>query len=271
MSGTRYTDEVAADILKWIAEGTPLRQICRDSPDLPPESTIRSWVRNDTGGFRAKYHEARLLQIDSLADELLCVAYDRSIEPADKRVISENIRWLLSKLAPTRFGDRLLLAGDREAPLRHVHEDMDAALAKMTPAQLNALEEFARSTLAARAGAGVDSAVGSRPERCRGADCRRRAGDFTMAGNMPAIAAAQLASYQTDGRMPRVASTPRTAAACSPHGSARVRAGAVSQRRRGARAPDRKIRCDPKLKVRLTSDKLLITYVLDPRSKAIAK
>src|SRR3954469_16684570 len=117
MNETRYTDDIGAEILKLLSEGSPLRKICRDNPNWPPESTVRSWVKNDTGGFRAKYHEARLLQIDALADELLCVAYDRSIEPADKRVISENIRWLLSKMAPTRFGDKLLLAGDQDAPI----------------------------------------------------------------------------------------------------------------------------------------------------------
>ena len=46
-------------------------------------------------------------------------------------------------MTPTRFGDRLLLAGDQELPIRHLHENMDAALATMTPAQLDALELFA--------------------------------------------------------------------------------------------------------------------------------
>lgn len=145
MNGTRYTDEIAADILKRLSEGTPLRQICRDNPDLPPESTIRSRMKNDTGGFRARYHEARQLQIDSLADELLCVAYSQEIDPADKRVISENIRWLLSKMAPTRFGDRLLVAGEAENPIRVLHEQV--SLEKLSPEQLESLEAFARAML----------------------------------------------------------------------------------------------------------------------------
>ena len=92
------------------------------------------------------------MQIDSLADELLCVAYDQNIDPASKRVISENIRWLLSKIAPTRFGERLLIADDQESPIRHLHENADVTLVKMSPEQLDALERFARTTLVAREG-----------------------------------------------------------------------------------------------------------------------
>ena len=56
--------------------------------------------------------------VDTLADETLVVAYRSDIDPGDKRVITDNIRWLLSKLRPERFGNRLLLAGDRENPIR---------------------------------------------------------------------------------------------------------------------------------------------------------
>ena len=75
MTASRYTPEIADDILTRISEGTPLRQAARDIG--MPESTIREWVRGDVEGFAAKYKEARALQIDAWADEVLVVAYRR--------------------------------------------------------------------------------------------------------------------------------------------------------------------------------------------------
>src|SRR4051812_18144037 len=94
---------------------------------------------------------SRMVMIGKLAPARAC-AYDRSIEPADKRGITENIRWLLSKTAPTRFGERLLVAGDQESPIRHLHESVDAGLAVLSQAQLNALESFAKAMIETRAG-----------------------------------------------------------------------------------------------------------------------
>jgi hypothetical protein len=38
-------------------------------------------------------------RVDCLADELLAVAYDPEIDPADKCVTTENLRWILSRVA----------------------------------------------------------------------------------------------------------------------------------------------------------------------------
>jgi hypothetical protein len=61
-----------------------------------------------------------------------------SIQRAKLRVDSR--KWLLSKLAPKKYGDRQVIAGDPEAPLAHtvtakVALDFDAIKAKLeTPA-----------------------------------------------------------------------------------------------------------------------------------------
>ncbi len=46
------------------------------------------------------------------------------LEPHDKRVRCDNLKWLLSKLAPKKFGERLLVAGDAEAPLQMLHRQV---------------------------------------------------------------------------------------------------------------------------------------------------
>ena len=78
MTDTRHTPELADEVVFRMANGESLRRICRD-PHMPPESTVRSWGRNDTGGFAGDYHQAQLSRVDCLADELLCVAYDQEM------------------------------------------------------------------------------------------------------------------------------------------------------------------------------------------------
>jgi hypothetical protein len=105
MTDSRYTPELAAEICKRVSEGSPLRQVCRDDDIAVLESSVRQWVRDDRNGFAPQFAQARSMQIDCWADEILTVAYREDLDPADKRVITENLRWLLSKLAPTRYGD----------------------------------------------------------------------------------------------------------------------------------------------------------------------
>ena len=80
------------------------------------------------------------MQVDALAEEVIVVAYDPDLDPAEKRVICENLRWLLSKLAPTRYGDRLLVAGDPSSPIEVLHKQ--ANLSDLSSDALDALEHF---------------------------------------------------------------------------------------------------------------------------------
>ena len=140
-NNTRYTPELAADICKRISEGETLRAICRE-PGYPAESTVRGWSRSDLNGFAAQYAQARAMQVDAWADEIMTVVYRPDLDPADKRVISENLRWLLSKLAPTRYGERLLVAGDPANPIEHLHRAVTPALADLSDDALDALQVF---------------------------------------------------------------------------------------------------------------------------------
>jgi hypothetical protein len=146
---SRYTPGMAAEICRRMSEGEPLRQICRD-PDMPPESTVRSWARANTGGFAADYYEARQLQVHAWADEIVLLANRDDLDPQDKRVRIDTLKWLCSKLIPQRYGDRLLHAGDPEAPIQHVHQDISAALDSLSPQQLDDLVRFSQSLAQSR-------------------------------------------------------------------------------------------------------------------------
>ncbi len=150
MTDTRYTRALADEICRRISEGESLRAICREA-GMPSDGTVRGWAREDRDGFGTCYRQARDLQLDFWADEILDIADEANADPRDRQVRIDTRKWLMSKLAPRRYGDRLLHAGDPELPVQHLYDfDLDAAVAKMTPQQLDALEAFTRATLAAQ-------------------------------------------------------------------------------------------------------------------------
>ncbi len=125
-----YNELVADQIVERLSEGLSLRQIC-DAEDMPARSTVLRWVR-DHASFRALYALARELQIDLMADEILDVADDGSNDwmegrngeevvngeaIARSRLRVDTRKWLLSKLMPKKYGDKLELAGDPAAPI----------------------------------------------------------------------------------------------------------------------------------------------------------
>lgn len=121
-----------------MSEGDSLRKICRDNGMA--EATVRQWVRDDREGFAAQYHAARALQVEAWSDQIVEIANREDLDPHDKRVRVDTLKWLMSKLAPRRYGDRLLVAGEAESPLHVIHRQV--SLDSLTDEQLDALERF---------------------------------------------------------------------------------------------------------------------------------
>ena len=135
-----YTPALADTICKRISEGESLRAICRD-PDMPSEGTVRGWAREDRDGFGARYRLARELQLDHWADVIIDIADEGDRDPRDRQVRIEARKWVMSKLGPRWYGDRLLVAGEAENPLRVLHEQV--SVEKLSSDQLSALQAFA--------------------------------------------------------------------------------------------------------------------------------
>jgi hypothetical protein len=144
MRETAYTTELAIEICRRMADGKSLREICRDN-GMPPESTVRGWVLDDRDGFAARYGKARALLVERWADEIIEIADDVQLEPNDRRVKIDTRKWLMSKLAPRRYGDRLLHAGDPDVPIKVDVVD----LGRLSVDELEALEQFTRARLVA--------------------------------------------------------------------------------------------------------------------------
>lgn len=140
-----FTPELAAEICRRIASGQSLRSVCRDEA-MPDRSTVKAWVVNDIDGFSGQYARARELGLEELADETLEIADDSSLDTrkgADGQDLPDHEwmsrsklrvdtrKWLLSKLMPKVYGDRL----DVNATVRRGAGEMtDAELAAIASA-----------------------------------------------------------------------------------------------------------------------------------------
>jgi hypothetical protein len=121
-----FREQTADRICQLIANGQSLRAICSIS-GMPSRKSVLRWLeaRED---FRRQYARAREAQADFFADEILEIADDSRNDWMDRqnpdgsvtRVVDhEHIqrsklridarKWLMSKLAPKKYGDRQTL------------------------------------------------------------------------------------------------------------------------------------------------------------------
>ena len=115
-----YSREIADQICALVAEGHSLRKIV-ETPGMPCRQTVVYWLY-DYPEFREKYEIARILQAEFWSHEILEIADDSTgdfiiNEHGDRVVDHENInrarlrvdtrKWLLSKLLPKKYGDRV--------------------------------------------------------------------------------------------------------------------------------------------------------------------
>lgn len=111
-----YTPALATEICERLAAGESLLSICR-SEHMPSDASVRRWVIEDIQSFSSEYARARDLGLEHCAEEIIAIADDRSDDPKSRQVRLDARKWYLSKIAPKRYGDRLELAGDPEAPV----------------------------------------------------------------------------------------------------------------------------------------------------------
>ena len=148
MTQTNYTREIADTICARMSEGESLRSICR-SPGFPSEGTVRGWAVRDHDGFGERYRAARSLLVEYWVDQILDIADEPDLDPRDRQIRVHTRQWLMSKLSPRRFGNKLELSGDPEHPLQVLHKQV--SLADLTNEQLEVLDRFCESLIEAKA------------------------------------------------------------------------------------------------------------------------
>jgi hypothetical protein len=135
---SKYTPEIAQEMCNLLAEGVPLREICRKE-GFPAWQTVYDWmVRDDQavasgGGVGLSIAIARAREIgqDAIAEQIwldMIAEPERILSEGGGRVDSGYVQWqkakaeiglkLLAKWNPKRYGDKVTMAGDAENPVK---------------------------------------------------------------------------------------------------------------------------------------------------------
>lgn len=132
-----YTEETAQAICSLLAEGHSLVEIGR-MEGMPNPATVYRWVgaRED---FRERYARAREAQAEHFMDEIIDIADDARNDWMDRAtkdgvvtvLNTEHIsrskeridarKWVMAKLNPKKYGDKLQLSNDPDNPVGDKH------------------------------------------------------------------------------------------------------------------------------------------------------
>lgn len=113
---TKYTLELADKICDMISTGKSLRAACRELGEVS-EFCVRNWILDDREGFASQYARAKMAQMAALEDDLIEIADQAppmtesgasdSGWVAHQKLQIDTRKWLMSKIAPKKYGEKL--------------------------------------------------------------------------------------------------------------------------------------------------------------------
>jgi hypothetical protein len=133
---SKYTTEIAQEMCKMLADGIPLREICRHE-GFPEWRTVYDWMYRDDAlgekgvGLSAAIARAREVGQDAIAEQIWI-----EVNQEPERILTEGggkidpgyVQWqrvkaeiglkLLAKWNPKRYGDKVQLGGDPGNPIQ---------------------------------------------------------------------------------------------------------------------------------------------------------
>jgi len=122
--GSEDRAKISALVLEGMRSGLSAFKACQIAG--VPQSTFSRWV-DDDATLAENYARAREALIEKMANELLEIA-DTPVGSTDsgatdsgavqkQRLQVDTRKWLLSKLAPKKYGDKLEVSGDEKFPI----------------------------------------------------------------------------------------------------------------------------------------------------------
>jgi hypothetical protein len=122
---SEYSKKKADLICEQMIAGKGLLEICR-AAGMPDRNTVYRWLERQPE-FRDNYTRAREAMCDYYVEQILVIAFNESgdiVIDGDKTVANhakvqrdrlkvDSLKWIVSKLFPRQYGDKLLLDGNK--------------------------------------------------------------------------------------------------------------------------------------------------------------
>lgn len=119
-SPVEFSQEVADAICRRLTDGESLRAICRDE-DMPAKWSVLRWAADpEKAEFCAQYARAMMLSGDADHDDVGDMARQIArgeLDYAAGRAAMDGLKWTAGRKNPKKYGDRTVIAGDKDAPL----------------------------------------------------------------------------------------------------------------------------------------------------------
>lgn len=137
MASSKYSEKLVDQICKYIMEGLSIREIERKK-DMPCMKTIFNWLNDEKKSyFLQQYTRAKEVQTEGFAEEIIEIADDSTNDYIERkktdgttyeelnsehiqrsRLRIESRKWLMGKLKPKKYGDKVQHTGaDGEGPV----------------------------------------------------------------------------------------------------------------------------------------------------------
>lgn len=132
-----YSQAIADQVCELLADGLSLRKAVERAGTT--HSVILGWVK-DNKAFSDQYTRAREIGYQLLADEIIEISDDSRgdtwvDDDGNERTDTERVarsklrmdsrKWMLSKMLPKMYGDKVVHQGDPDAPVVHRIELVD--------------------------------------------------------------------------------------------------------------------------------------------------
>jgi hypothetical protein len=102
-----YTPEIGKAICDALAaHDGGLRSLCKSRDDFPEPNTIYTW-RSRFPDFDDQFAHARQKQLQMMAEDIVDISQDETLDPQARRLMVDTRKWLLSKLMHRTYGDKL--------------------------------------------------------------------------------------------------------------------------------------------------------------------
>lgn len=120
-----YNKKLTSRICESVAEGKSVRELCK-AKGMPTPKTVWAWLAKYPE-FSEQYARAKETAMEAMAEEIMAIADDGANDYMDREdpdnpgyaINGEHIqrsklrvdtrRWLMSKLAPKKYGEKLKL------------------------------------------------------------------------------------------------------------------------------------------------------------------
>lgn len=114
----KYSAALGGRICALLEEGLSVSKIC-EAPGMPHKSSVIRWAHDEAHPFAQQYAHARARGYRLHADEIVDIADEvvsDAVQVSRNKLRIDARKWVLSKLFPKEYGDKIEVAADPEAP-----------------------------------------------------------------------------------------------------------------------------------------------------------